>query len=284
MGRIVAPARRRPAGAEDRLHQRTVVAVFLGTRPSAGYAVEVSGTEAGRQDADRGMERAHAQARQRFGAGHDLALAPRLDSEVRGRDHIPEGRPVTEPTSTGVDARLSSVLCYAGWWVTGIVFLFAERRAFRRPLPRRAIDRRVRRAVGGALPLRRRERDCLFHGGPDVPVGPDDRQRALAGRGRVVVDPAAENVAGGNLAVATGRRPGETDRRYVRKAAPRAAFACPFRKRYSVFGTSIFGTDFGFTVPLACLKLKLLLAMRVFAGVVSVTVITSPGMNGFGWR
>jgi uncharacterized membrane protein len=34
---------------------------------------------------------------------------------------------VTEPTSTGVDARLASVLCYAGWWVTGLVFLFAER-------------------------------------------------------------------------------------------------------------------------------------------------------------
>jgi len=35
---------------------------------------------------------------------------------------------VTEPTSTGVDARLSSILCYSGWWVTGLVFLFAERR------------------------------------------------------------------------------------------------------------------------------------------------------------
>jgi uncharacterized membrane protein len=34
---------------------------------------------------------------------------------------------VTEPTSTGVDHRLASVLCYAGWWVTGLVFLFAER-------------------------------------------------------------------------------------------------------------------------------------------------------------
>jgi uncharacterized membrane protein len=32
-----------------------------------------------------------------------------------------------KPTSTGVDARLSSILCYAGWWVTGLVFLFAER-------------------------------------------------------------------------------------------------------------------------------------------------------------
>lgn len=35
---------------------------------------------------------------------------------------------MNESTSTGVDARLSSILCYAGWWVTGLVFLFAERR------------------------------------------------------------------------------------------------------------------------------------------------------------
>jgi uncharacterized membrane protein len=35
---------------------------------------------------------------------------------------------VNNSTSTGVDARLSSVLCYSGWWVTGLVFLFAERR------------------------------------------------------------------------------------------------------------------------------------------------------------
>lgn len=34
---------------------------------------------------------------------------------------------MTGATSTGVDARLSSMLCYAGWWVTGLVFLFAER-------------------------------------------------------------------------------------------------------------------------------------------------------------
>ena len=33
-----------------------------------------------------------------------------------------------KPTSTGLDARLASMLCYAGWWVTGLVFLFAERR------------------------------------------------------------------------------------------------------------------------------------------------------------
>lgn len=34
---------------------------------------------------------------------------------------------MTEPTSTGVDARLASLLCYAGWWVTGLVFLLVER-------------------------------------------------------------------------------------------------------------------------------------------------------------
>lgn len=35
---------------------------------------------------------------------------------------------MTSGTSTGVDARLSSMLCYAGWWLTGLVFLFAERK------------------------------------------------------------------------------------------------------------------------------------------------------------
>lgn len=35
---------------------------------------------------------------------------------------------MSHTTSTGVDARLSSMLCYAGWWITGLIFLFAERR------------------------------------------------------------------------------------------------------------------------------------------------------------
>jgi uncharacterized membrane protein len=30
------------------------------------------------------------------------------------------------PTSTGVDARLSALLCYVAWWVSGIVFLVIE--------------------------------------------------------------------------------------------------------------------------------------------------------------
>ena len=32
----------------------------------------------------------------------------------------------TGPTSTGVDPRLSALLCYLAWWVSGIVFLVVE--------------------------------------------------------------------------------------------------------------------------------------------------------------
>ena len=35
---------------------------------------------------------------------------------------------LTGPTSTGVDARLSALLCYLAWWVSGIVFLVVEHR------------------------------------------------------------------------------------------------------------------------------------------------------------
>jgi uncharacterized membrane protein len=35
--------------------------------------------------------------------------------------------PLEGPTSTGVEPRLAAVLCYAAWWVTGLVFLFLER-------------------------------------------------------------------------------------------------------------------------------------------------------------
>jgi uncharacterized membrane protein len=33
---------------------------------------------------------------------------------------------LTGATSTGVDARLSALLCYLAWWVSGIVFLVIE--------------------------------------------------------------------------------------------------------------------------------------------------------------
>jgi len=35
---------------------------------------------------------------------------------------------VTGPSTTGIDARLASVLSYSVWWVTGILFLILERR------------------------------------------------------------------------------------------------------------------------------------------------------------
>jgi uncharacterized membrane protein len=34
----------------------------------------------------------------------------------------------SEATSTGVDPRLSSLLCYAAWWMSGLIFLFIEQR------------------------------------------------------------------------------------------------------------------------------------------------------------
>ncbi len=32
------------------------------------------------------------------------------------------------PTSTGVDPRLSALLCYTAWWVSGLIFLIIEQR------------------------------------------------------------------------------------------------------------------------------------------------------------
>lgn len=37
------------------------------------------------------------------------------------------GASSAQTTSTGLDARVASTLCYAGWWMTGVVFLVAER-------------------------------------------------------------------------------------------------------------------------------------------------------------
>ena len=85
------------------------------------------------------------------------------DAEVRRRDPVREGRAVTELARARASTpRLASVLCYAGWWVTGLVFLFAERQQPGRALPCRAIADRVRRAVGGVVPVRRRERRRLL--------------------------------------------------------------------------------------------------------------------------
>ena len=32
-----------------------------------------------------------------------------------------------EKTSTGLDENIASLLCYVGWWVTGIIFLLIEK-------------------------------------------------------------------------------------------------------------------------------------------------------------
>ena len=38
----------------------------------------------------------------------------------------PNSDALTGPTSTGVEPRLSAILCYAAWWVSGLVFLIIE--------------------------------------------------------------------------------------------------------------------------------------------------------------
>lgn len=38
----------------------------------------------------------------------------------------PDARGLTGPTSTGVEPRVSALLCYAAWWVSGLVFLIIE--------------------------------------------------------------------------------------------------------------------------------------------------------------
>jgi uncharacterized membrane protein len=49
---------------------------------------------------------------------------------------------VTEPSTTGIDTRLASILCYSLWWLTGLLFLILERR-----------DRRVRFHAAQSLVL-----------------------------------------------------------------------------------------------------------------------------------
>lgn len=36
------------------------------------------------------------------------------------------GEATSEATSTGVDPRLSALLCYTAWWVSGLIFLIIE--------------------------------------------------------------------------------------------------------------------------------------------------------------
>jgi len=37
-----------------------------------------------------------------------------------------EAANLTGPTSTGVDPRLSALLCYTAWWLSGVIFLIIE--------------------------------------------------------------------------------------------------------------------------------------------------------------
>ena len=159
---------------------RMVVAVFLGTRPSAGYAVEMTGTKPDGKTLvvewrEQPPKPGNVSAQVITSPAH-LVSIPKFDGEIT----VPESRTVTEPTSTGVDARLSSVLCYAGWWVTGLVFLFAERRhsgvrfhAAQSIVVFGALSVALF-LCGGASAV------AFFMAVPTFQIGADDRQRAVA--------------------------------------------------------------------------------------------------------
>ena len=130
------------------LKSRTVVAVFLGTRTSAGYTAEIT---AARQANGALIVEWQERRPARGEVSAQIITSPAIIASIpkfAGEITFAKGRAVSESTSTGVDARLASVLCYAGWWVTGLVFLFAERRDRDRAVSRRAVADRVRRAVG----------------------------------------------------------------------------------------------------------------------------------------
>ena len=164
-------------------------------------------------------------------------------------------------TSTGVDARLSSVLCYAGWWITGLVFLFAERR--HGGVRFHAAQSIV---VFGAFSLA-----FVLTGGISavtfVLAAPTFQLFAVARRRGDVALPVAHRVARRNLGSPAGRQPGAKISHAGYKIKEVRISSLPpclllssslellVSCAYSVFGTSIFGTLFGFTTPLAWMKL-----------------------------
>ena len=98
------------------------VAVFLGTRVG-GFAADSPRSARPRGSVVHGR----SGARRRGSVREVLPVQGARFGEFAARSS--SKRSISdESTSTGVDARLASVLCYAGWWVTGLVFLFAERR------------------------------------------------------------------------------------------------------------------------------------------------------------
>ena len=126
---------------------------------------------------------------------------------------------MTEPTSTGVDARLASVLCYAGWWVTGLVFLFVERRdqAVRFHAAQSLVVFGTLSAVfflcGGASAF------VFFWSPPAFQMVQAIGNLLWLGDGAAVAVPAGESVAGGNLAGASGRRSCRQDRQHAELTA-----------------------------------------------------------------
>ena len=92
VGGVVAPARRRQAGAEVDFGSRTVVAVFLGTRRRPATPSR-SPARARQRRADRRVAASGARSAAGVGAGPHQSRAHRHHSEVRRRDRFEKVEP-----------------------------------------------------------------------------------------------------------------------------------------------------------------------------------------------
>ena len=80
-----------PVPAVD-FSREMVVGVFLGSRPTAGYGVEIVRAVGNNGRADRRVRGNRAVTRRDHGADSDCAVSPRRHSEARRNGHVQESR------------------------------------------------------------------------------------------------------------------------------------------------------------------------------------------------
>ena len=54
-----------------------------------------------------------------------MATDPEQDSSPKAPDTSQESKP--KETSSGLEPKVAGLLCYLGWWITGIIFLLIEK-------------------------------------------------------------------------------------------------------------------------------------------------------------
>ncbi|MCA1561243.1 MAG: protease complex subunit PrcB family protein [Acidobacteria bacterium] len=137
-GWVEHAGRQAPPPAID-LSRRVVAGVFLGSRPSAGFDVEITGVACDAQACvityTESRPIAGQMAAQIVTSPFHLITLERTDVPIR---FVREGTAVTMPpmhvsapraeaSSTGLAPRVAATLSYAAWWITGLLFLIVER-------------------------------------------------------------------------------------------------------------------------------------------------------------